>query len=174
MIVSDALINDSTFELLKHRPLEKTVFLTNSFKKFEGVPAVRLRSEEDFLNKLLEHCLAGSPFLFGSDSCNVATAFYHHCLEHVADQALRARFLLITAETGTRIKDASEEFKDKFVFYSPKITFGVDFSSLTSQDVFIHITGNSLQPSGSYQQTTRCRNIRTLYYFGECSSDLSF
>jgi hypothetical protein len=31
-----------------------------------------------------------------------------------------------------------------------------------------------LQPSGSYQQTTRCRNVRTLYYFGECSSDLSF
>ena len=85
VIVSDALINDSTFELLKHRPLSKTVFLTNSFKKFSGVPAVRLRSEEAFLNKLVEHCNAGSPFLFGADSCNVATAFFHHCLEHVSD-----------------------------------------------------------------------------------------
>ena len=174
VIVSDALINDSTFELLKHRPLSKTVFLTNSFKKFSGVPAVRLRSEEAFLNKLVEHCNAGSPFLFGADSCNVATAFFHHCLEHVSDPALRSKFLLITAETGTRIRDASKEFKDKYVFYSPKITFGVDFSTLTSQDVFIHITGNSLQPSGSYQQTTRCRNIRTLYYFGECTTDSSY
>ena len=56
VIVSDALINDATFELLKHRPLSNTVFLTNEFKKFEGVPAVRLRSEQDFLDKLVEHC----------------------------------------------------------------------------------------------------------------------
>ena len=138
------------------------------------MPAVRLRSEEAFLNKLVEHCNSGSPFLFGADSCNVATAFSHHCLEHASDPALRSKFLLITAETGTRIRDASKEFKDKYVFYSPKSTFGVDFSTLTSQDVFIHITGNSLQPSGSYQQTTRCRNTRTLYYVGDCATDSSY
>ena len=102
------------------------------------------------------------------------TAFYHHCLEHVAEQSLKDKFLLITAETGARVKDASKEFEGKFVFYSPKITFGVDFSSLVAQDVFIHITGNSIQPSGSFQQTTRCRNIKTLYYFGECTEILSF
>ena len=49
----------------------------------------------------------------------------------------------------------------------------MDFSSLVSQDVFIHITGFSIQPSGSYQQATRCRNIKTLYYFGECVEDNS-
>ena len=37
-----------------------------------------------------------------------------------------------------------------------------------------HTTGNSIQPSGSFQQTTRCRNIRTLYYHGECTDDLSY
>jgi hypothetical protein len=92
----------------------------------------------------------------------------------VAEQSLKDKFLLITAETGARVKDASKEFAGKFVFYSPKITFGVDFSSLVAQDVFIHITGNSIQPSGSFQQTTRCRNIKTLYYFGECTENLSF
>ena len=65
VIVSDALINDSTFELLKHRPLSTTVCLTNSFKKFSGVPAVRPRSEEAFLSKLVEHCNAGLPFCSG-------------------------------------------------------------------------------------------------------------
>ncbi len=70
---------------------------------------------------------------------------------------------MITAETKFRIKDATKDFNDKFLFYSPKITFGVDFSNLVSQNVFIHITGHSIQPSGSYQQTTRCRNIKTLY-----------
>ena len=32
--------------------------------------------------------------------------------------------------------------------------------------MFIYIAGNSIEPAGSYQQATRCRNIRTLYYFG--------
>ena len=75
--------------------------------------------------------------------------------------------LLITADTYFRVKDATEDFKGKFVFYSPKITFGVDFSVDVPHDVFIYIAGNSIQPSGSYQQATRCRNIKTLYYFGE-------
>ena len=64
--------------------------------------------------------------------------------------------------------------RDRFVFYSPKITFGVDFSIETPQDVFIYIAGNSIQPSGSYQQATRCRNIKTLYYFGEVSQRDAF
>jgi hypothetical protein len=76
----------------------------------------------------------------------------------VTDNDLKAKMLQ---------SDATEEFKDKLVFYSPKITFGVDFSIETPRDVFIYIAGNSIPPSGSYQQATRCRNIQTLYYFGE-------
>ena len=172
VIVSDALINDSTFELLKHRPLSRAVFLTNGFKKYEGVPAIRLRSEEEFLNTLVGHCNCNRPFLFGADSCTVATAFYHHCLDSTPKE-LHDRFLLVTAETNYRVRDASKDFEGKYVFYSPKITFGVDFSSDVAQDMFIHMTGNSISPAGCFQQTTRCRNIRTLYYFGECSEDLS-
>ena len=39
--------------------------------------------------------------------------------------------------------------------------------------MFIYIKGGSILPSGCFQQATRCRNIRTLYYFGECSEDTS-
>jgi hypothetical protein len=99
----------------------------------------------------------------------VVTKFYYACREALSDEALKNKMLLITADTLYRVTDATEEFKDKFVFYSPKITFGVDFSIETPQDVFIYIAGNSIQPSGSYQPATRCRNIKTLYYFGEVS-----
>ena len=102
--------------------VKKTVFLTNEFKKFEGVKGIRLRNEQEFLDKLVEHVNSNSPFLFGCDFCNVVTAFYHNCSEHVADQSLKDKFLLITAETGARVKDASKEFAGTFVFYSPKIT----------------------------------------------------
>ena len=52
-------------------------------------------------------------------------------------------------------------------FYSPKITFGIDFSIQEKQDVFIYIRGGSIQPHGMFQQATRCRNIDKLYYYGE-------
>ena len=80
----------------------------------------------------------------------------------VFDESLKQKMVLITADTLFRVTDATEDVKDKFVFYSPTVTFGVDFSVDVPQDVFIYIAGNSIQPSGSYQQATRCRNIKTL------------
>ena len=55
-----------------------------------------------------------------------------------------------------------------YVFYSPKITYGVDFSIGTAQNVFIYQEGESIMPGSTFQQTTRTRNIQTLYYYSEC------
>ena len=112
-IASDALINDAAFIFLKSRPLERTIMLTNEFQKFQSVPATRIRSEPAFLEKLVEHCNTNQPFLFGSDSCDVVTKFYHRCIDRVADDTLKAKFMLITADTATRVKEASMDFKDK-------------------------------------------------------------
>ena len=75
VIVSDALIADNSFELLKHRTGSR-LFLTNTFQKFQDVPAVRVRDEREFLNKLTERCNRNEPFLFGSDSCSAVTKFF--------------------------------------------------------------------------------------------------
>jgi hypothetical protein len=63
--------------------------------------------------------------------------------------------------------DASETFKNKFVFYSPSIVTGVDFSSDQAQDFILCIKANSIDGQASYQQVTRCRNIKKSYYFCE-------
>ncbi len=76
VIVSDALINDGAFLSLKSRALESTVMLSSVFQKFKHVP-VRLRSESALLEKLVDHCNADEPLLFGFDSCEVVTEFYH-------------------------------------------------------------------------------------------------
>jgi hypothetical protein len=167
VIVSDALINDNTFEFLKNRRPETTIMLSNSFQKFQNVPAVRLRDENVFLQKLVEHCNSDKPFLFGSDSCEVVTRFYHRSLDQVTEPTLKDKFVLVTAETDVRFRDVSEDWKGKFVFFSPKVTFGVDFSAEVPQDTFIYIKGNSITPAGLFQQATRTRNIATLYYHGE-------
>ncbi len=61
VIVSDTLINDNTFEFLKNRSPESTTMLTNSFHKFQNVPAVRLRSEREFLETLVETATQTNP-----------------------------------------------------------------------------------------------------------------
>ena len=68
--------------------------------------------------------------------------------------------LLITSEHPYKITNASIQFKDKFLFYSPAITTAADFSTDAPQDHFIFIRGRSISPLEIFQQTTRTRNIK--------------
>ena len=67
------MINDAAFDLVKSRA--PGLVLKNEFKNFEGTPAIRVRDEAEFLRALKEHCNPNQPFLFGCDSCTVATKF---------------------------------------------------------------------------------------------------
>jgi hypothetical protein len=55
-------------------------------------------------------------------------------------------------------------------FTHPKITFGIDFSYDLPQDVFIYVKGRTINPFGIFQQTTRTRNIKQLYFYCETFS----
>lgn len=168
VIVSDAMIKAIVFGLFSKRNQDKMVYFINKFKKFENVPAIKVRDEELFMNKMIQQCNKGDgePFFFGSDSCETAEELYYLC-KGEAPVDKQDKFLLFTAEEHITIHDANEQFKGKFIFYSPKITFGIDFNIDTPQNVYIYQKGKSIMPSGSYQQTTRCRNIKSLYYYSE-------
>ena len=73
--------------------------------------------------------------------------------------------VLTTANHKITLNNAPKGLKDKHVLYSPSITYGVDFTIATSQDVFIYISGESILPSGCFQQTTRTENIKNLYFY---------
>ena len=163
VIVSDALINDGVLEFLKHR--NNIIFIKNNFVKYQDIEATRLRNEDDFLNEMIEHVKNNEYFFFGCDSKDITIKFCNECKKHSDNHD---KFMVITSDTPMRIKDANTEFKNKFVFYSPKITYGVDFNNHDlAQDVFIYIKGHTIQPSGAFQQATRTRNIKKLYFYGE-------
>ena len=75
VIVSDALITDNVIEFLKHRNMDNAVIIENSFNKYLDVPAVRLRDENTFLEKLIQHCRDNDSFLFGCDSKKTVSSF---------------------------------------------------------------------------------------------------
>ena len=172
LIVSDAIISDNVYNFIKTRENKhnRTFFIKNTFQKYKDVNAIRIRDEEQFLKLLTEHVVNGEYFLFGCDSCTTVTDFYNECKKWNRDED-EDNFILITRKSKFTITDASEQFKNKFVFYSPSIIFGVDFSIDEKQDSFIYNKGRTLDPSSIYQQTTRCRNIRNLYYYSELDNN---
>jgi hypothetical protein len=162
VIVSDALINDGVLELVQNR--ENKIFIKNKYVKYQDIEATRLRNEQDLLNKMVDNVKNNDFFFFGSDSKDITVKFCNECKKYGDHE----QFVLITADTPFKITNATEQFKNKFVFYSPKITYGVDYNNLElSQDVFIYIKGHTIQPSGAFQQATRCRNIRKLFFYGD-------
>ena len=168
LILSDAKINDNVFNFIRTREIKKTqtLYIENSYKKYLNVPAIKIRDEQLQLDMMIEHVKTDNYFLCASDSCKTITKLYIECLKYnTAD-----KFILITANNQFDISDASEQFKNKFVFYSPSIIFGIDFSIDQPQDVFIYNKGRTLDPSAIFQQTTRTRNIRNLYYYSELAN----
>ena len=57
--------------------------------------------------------------------------------------------------------------KNNYLCYSPSTVTATDFSIDTPQDVFIYIKGRTLTSDECLQQTTRTRNIKTLYWYSE-------
>jgi hypothetical protein len=75
---------------------------------------------------------------------------------------MRKDFILITQHNKFKITDATVQFRNKFVFYSPSIVYGVDFNNV----------GACIEPSQSFQQASRTRFISNLHFFGvekDCS-----
>lgn len=164
VIVSDALINDNVFTLLECRSDEKKIFINNSFIKFQDVPAVRINNEYEYIDKLIDNIKINKYFFACSDSCKEITKLYYYCLNEATEEQ-KEHFILITSDSPYIIINASKELKNKFVFYSPSITHGIDFQPVIKQDVFYYIKASSIEPSAFFQQITRTRNINTLYYY---------
>ncbi len=168
VIVSDALISDNVFNFLGLRDNISKIFIKNTYLKYQGIKAYEMADENDFYKKVKGLTKKGKPYFFGADSCTIATNYHDRLKE---DAKNKDNMILITSETGIKINDASEELKDKQTFASPSITSGIDVSFDQKQNVFIYINGLTLQPSGSFQQTTRIRNIDNLYYHTNESSN---
>ena len=164
IIVSDASIKQNVIDFLnKYRKKETMKIIINQYLKYKNINAIRIMDENLFLSKLLDRIKNNKYFLFGCDSCSIITKLYNICIEKNKDKV--DKFILITSETNFILSNASEQFKNKWIFYSPSIMIGVDFSIEEKQDHFIYAKGDSISPDSIYQQSTRNRNIDSLYYY---------
>jgi hypothetical protein len=109
--VSDALINDAVFELLKHRSDKSKIYIENEYKKYLNITAIKINDEELFLSKLIDHCKNYYYFWFGCDSASTVTKLFHTC-RNLADETDRDKYVLITADNPSIYKNVSVELKN--------------------------------------------------------------
>jgi hypothetical protein len=166
LIISDAIINDAMIELIEKRKGEKIMY-ENEYKKYENIEAVKIWDEMKFLEMLKSQITENKPFFAAFDSCVKATDFYNECIKNND----KDKFLLITSDTKITITNTND-LRNLWVFYSPSVTISLDFNIEVPQNVYMHITGLSVNSSTIFQMSTRTRNIEKLYYYSESKQKL--
>lgn len=167
VVLSDAFIKDGVYELLKSRN-NKWLFLNNDFKHYDGVPAQRCRDFNNFKKLMSSDLEVNNYFFCACDSKNNAKSIYDYLIKTNPDRV--NDIIIITSDetaSGFRIKNANEQFINKFVIYSPSIVEAVSFSINEHQNVYIWIDGASIDASQCFQQVCRTRQIKKLFYYSE-------
>ena len=139
----------------------KTRLIKNVNQKHERINAIKCNDANNFLQSLKDKIKNKEYFLFGCDICSKITSFYNDLINEFPEQ--KEDFILITSKTNFYLHDASSQFEDKYVFYSPSITTGVSFvNAEKSQTPFIYISGQSVNPIGIYQMASRTGKMKEL------------
>ncbi len=160
--LSDATINDVVFKLCEKRNNKNKIFVNNKFKFNKSTKAIRCNDENEFMTLMSNDIKNKKYFLACSDKAEKITELYNELTENYTN---KDDCILITPESKIQIIDAQAEFKNKFIYFSPSITYGVDYNNEAKQNVYIYITGCSILPIGLYQQVNRTRNIDNVYFY---------
>lgn len=172
LIVSDAHIHNNVLKLLNPRLFlngKTFVHYWNEYQKFNGTPAVRYNDENEFFKVLELKVLNGESFSFGSDSKSIIEKWYTKLYNNASIET-QQKMLLYTSEIDTDLQD---DWNDKIIFYSPKITTGVDITCINSSEQFMYITGQSVSSINLLQMATRTRNMTQLNYYSSVRSAAS-
>lgn len=166
LICTDADVSDLVFAFLKDlRDLNDTIYIDNPFKNYCNIIAYHEKDEVNIIENMKQHVQDKEYFICCFDSKTRMEDVFQMVITDAGDQ--KRDFVKYSCEEGDnddfeRINDA---WKNKYVFYTPKIIYGIDFSPDISQDVFIISTGNTINPLQIVQQMTRCRNIKSIHFF---------
>lgn len=166
IILSDATIDNNIKNLLMSRKTHnKSILIKNTVQKFKDINANEYLDENLFFDRIRKSIREDEYFLFGCDGCKKITGIYTTLLSEFEDK--KDKFKLYTSEELEKVKNASIEFRGKFIFYSPSITTGVSFVFKdVKQPQYIYITNTpQIKPDSIYQMSCRTRNMKELNFY---------
>jgi hypothetical protein len=116
IIVSDHTITKNVFNLIQNRLKGEYFHVKNKFQKFEGVEAFQIKDEMRFKNAIETKMKNDEPFFAGFDSARNASCYFYNMKDNI-----KLECILVTDETKVTIPKDMSEWKEKCIFYSPKI-----------------------------------------------------
>lgn len=174
VVVSQSHISPSVYELLKDRinakPLatlltmgnEKHCLLVdNKFRKSD-VKAYIYSNEEAFLDSLIQDYRDQKYFVFACDSARVVSEIYNNFIGKIKEEDI-SKCYLFTKKTDTI--DFKKTYENSYIFYSPTIMAGYDFSYDYKMTQYLYVKGVSVDASRLYQMANRVRNMSSLKVF---------
>ena len=134
----------------------------NTYQRFKDVEAFEVADTSILRDKMIERVKSCTPFIFCTDGRKHAENYYKMCLDNAPDSE-KDKFVLITKNTRVDLK--AVDYNSSYVFMSPTVVCGLSIVNKSSSDTFMYITGKSINTISLYQQCTRNRTMRNLYYF---------
>ncbi len=154
-VMVDADIDDICIRFIK--ALSNDVyFIENTYLNNKGVEADEVENYEDIINKMKDD-ISKDGFCCCCDSKNVATDVYNNLIQD--NPEFKDQILLITDEYVGYIDMDSV----KCIIYSPKVIYGID--STIKRNVYCIYKEHTISPKAMYQQISRTRDIKHLYYY---------
>lgn len=165
LYVCQSSVDMKAVDIILHQRKGKSLFVDNQYIVNKDKKAKSYVDEDHFVETVLNET---DGFLFGCDSKDVVTTLYKKFYEKLSDEDKKRAFL-VTSETSMNEYRPQE---GDFVFYTPSIIYGVDFTFAKKQNQYIYIkNNNTIDASQCYQQAMRTRNINELRYFVKRESD---
>ena len=137
-----------------------TLFIENNYVNFKDCTAVKMNNEYDFIELMEKNINNEQYFCCASDSL----AKINHYYTILSKDKDKKNFMLLTSETKTKIKSI-DDLKNKFIFYSPSISYGIDITLPEKMNMYQYFGGKIINDSMIFQQSMRVRNLKKLYFF---------
>jgi hypothetical protein len=135
LILSDDLINDTVFELLTSRCDKKKIFLKNECIKDNNITCYKMYDEKVFYNLMTEDINNDKKFLFCSDSAKITINYYNIIKKE--NSFTTDNILIYTGKKDYLdvLNNATYDWNNNYIFYSPKISVGINYNILENEDV---------------------------------------
>lgn len=162
VIATDADMSDMCLNFL-NRLRGDCFFVHNQFQNCKNIFAFNYKGEQRknrIIAVMKQHVKNNKPFVCCTDTKADADMIYHL----IMDNSKKDMFVLHTSESMADISNINELWKGKFVIYSPKIIYGLDFVPEVAQPVFVVSRGMTISPLNIVQQVARTRKISELHY----------
>jgi len=166
VICLDADLNEISIKIiLDIRKSNDYYFYNNNFKTKENINCFLHNDEEIIIKCMLNDLNKNIKFIACFDSLSNMHKILDICDTYLKENKLIRNIKSYSSQEGEELVDTST-WIDCFVFYSPKIIYGIDYSNYNeATKIYSIITKKVLNPLKLKQQIGRCRNQKELHLY---------